>query len=293
VPDLSVDFEILKRHRQADVVYAATGGLLLVPILRRLGFFRPRVLTWAFAPPRRAPWWKLRGLEFSKATLRGYDGVLCLTKKAEAWFRPRCPRAVVRTIDWGADLDLFAGGDASSKGAFFFANGRTLRDYPTLIEACRDGDFQVRVIAPRASVAGCDIPANVQFMEGSSNPPDAAISYPELRQWYAGSIAVLIPLFDDSDDTCGLTNLVEAMAMGRPIIKTRSGCLDLDVEKLGIGLHVAPGDVQGWRKAIHFIRANPQQAEAMGQRGLELARRHYNARQFGDRVAGLMKEVLG
>jgi glycosyltransferase involved in cell wall biosynthesis len=161
-----------------------------------------------------------------------------------------------------------------------------------LIEACRGLDFPVRIIGPRGAVEGHDLPTNVSFLESTSDPPDAAISYAELRAWYGDAIAVLIPLIDDPNDTCGLTNIFEAMAMGRPIIKTRSGCLDMDVEALGIGFHVAPGNTTGWREAMQLLANDPARAEKMGARGLELARAHFNSTRFDSDMVAFTRELL-
>ena len=46
-----------------------------------------------------------------------------------------------------------------------------------------------------------------------------------LKEWYAQSLAVCIPLSGDADDTCGYTNMLEAMAMRKPVLMTQSGCL--------------------------------------------------------------------
>jgi len=41
--------------------------------------------------------------------------------------------------------------------------------------------------------------------------------------------------------------------MGKPIIMTRSGCLDVDLDELGIGRYVPPGDVDAWVDEISSL----------------------------------------
>ena len=79
------------------------------------------------------------------------------------------------------------------------------------------------------------------------------MSYALLRDWYANAIAVLVPLAGDPDDTSGYTSLLEAIAMRKPVIMTRSGCLDLDVEGLGIGKFVPPQDDKAWKKSLEVF----------------------------------------
>ena len=59
---------------------------------------------------------------------------------------------------------------------------------------------------------------------------DKAIDYATLRK-YAQCIGVCIPLIDDPNDTSGYTNLLEAIAMAKPVIMTGTGCLHLNPQK--------------------------------------------------------------
>ena len=61
------------------------------------------------------------------------------------------------------------------------------------------------------------LPPNVKWLNTSEDPPDQAIDYPTLREWYAQCIGVCIPLSGDAEDTCGYTNMLEAMAMRKPV----------------------------------------------------------------------------
>ena len=60
-----------------------------------------------------------------------------------------------------------------------------------------------------------------------------------------------IPLTGNKHDTCGYTECLEAMAMGKPVIMTKSGCLDLNLEKEGVGLYVNPKDAEDWVKRLN------------------------------------------
>ena len=152
-------------------------------------------------------------------------------------------------------------------------------------------DSQFRIIAPKESAQGITIPPNVQFVETSQDPPDAAISYPELRNWYAGARAVLIPLTDDPDDTSGYTALLEAMAMGKPILMTQSGCLDIDIEELGIGYTVPPGDDDAWIKAIRSLEQDAERAKAMGHRSRQVALNQFSPESFRDNLNRFLKHL--
>ncbi len=85
----------------------------------------------------------------------------------------------------------------------------------------------------------------------------------ELRQLYSRSRFVVVPVYDQIY-SAGLTSILEASAMGRAVITTRSRGLADFVSDGVTGLVVEPGDVQGLRDAIRYLLAHPSEARRMG-----------------------------
>jgi glycosyltransferase involved in cell wall biosynthesis len=102
----------------------------------------------------------------------------------------------------------------------------------------------------------------------------------ELRQLYQNARAILIPLKPDPDDASGFTNLLEAIACGRPVVMTRTGALDLTPAALGLGFDVAPGDTAGWISALQNLANNPALAKGFSARAAELAHAYFNLPRF-------------
>ena len=75
--DFHIEFQVLFLARDVDLVYAPSGHFLLLPLLRRLGLFRPKLVTWFFRLPDSKAWWTPRNLRFSRYILNGFDGLLC------------------------------------------------------------------------------------------------------------------------------------------------------------------------------------------------------------------------
>ena len=93
--------------------------------------------------------------------------------------------------------------------------------------------------------------------------------------------------------TVGLTTVVEALALGIPIICSRNPQMPMDIEDEGCGLLIDYGDVEGWERAIRFIAENPEEAKRMGERGRKLAEKVYNIRQCTREMAAVMKKMKG
>lgn len=143
------------------------------------------------------------------------------------------------------------------------AVGLEFRDYPTLIEAVRDLDVEVVIAAAspwskRAdTTAGREIPPNVRVQRFSQY---------DLRQLYADSCFLVMPLYDVPFQA-GVTALLEAMAMERAVICSRtSGQTDVVVEG-ETGVYVHPGDAKVLRAAIKHLLSHPEEAARMGRAG--------------------------
>ncbi len=144
------------------------------------------------------------------------------------------------------------------------------RDYPTLMEAVRDLEVEVVVAGHspwitrnRRDPPPVPIPPNVRF---------ARYSYYDLRELYARSLFVAVPLVNGTVTQAGALVIYEAMAMGKAVVATRTA----GQEMLGIvregetGMLVEPGDVQGWRRAVTYLLGHPEEAARMGRRARSL-----------------------
>jgi glycosyltransferase involved in cell wall biosynthesis len=113
------------------------------------------------------------------------------------------------------------------------------------------------------------------------------VTFQELmhEHYAACSASLIIQKNDPTEYTAnGFTNLIEALALARLVVITRTGSLpgEIDVERAGCGLHVPPEDPRAIADAIDALARDPQQAQAMGQQGRRLCESHYNI----DRYAG-------
>jgi glycosyltransferase involved in cell wall biosynthesis len=95
----------------------------------------------------------------------------------------------------------------------------------------------------------------------------------------------------DPDDASGFTNLLEAIACGRPVVMTRTGALDLTPAALGIGYDVAPSDAAGWIAALQILAQEPETALRMGIRAAELACDYFNLPRFEKDLVGYFLDL--
>ena len=265
------ELKILRAERNFDLIYSVSGPLAFSRFYKRA-----KVIPWVFRKPdsNNRPLFD----SYNINCLKNYSGIFCLTPKAEQYFSRY---TFSKFIPWCVDLELFDGKPAKNicDKPFFLATGKTCRDYKTLVDGAKDVDAELRIIGPNQQKPD-PLPPNVKWIDTSSDPPDQSIDYPTLREWYAQCIAVCIPLSGNADDTCGYTNMLEAMAMRKPVLMTRSGCLHINPEIDEFGIQIKPRDSQGWTHAMNQLLRYRNKRDKLGTNGRDIAEKKFTSKNF-------------
>jgi len=113
----------------------------------------------------------------------------------------------------------------------------------------------------------------------------------ELVKCVDGSFCVVI-CCKETKYTVGLTTVVEALALGLPVICSRNPQIPIDFDGVGCGITVPYYDADGWEKAVRFMLDHPAEAQEMGRRGRSLAEREFNDERCAKEMADLLKSVV-
>ena len=130
----------------------------------------------------------------------------------------------------------------------------------------------------------------MKIIRSTANQTDTAISYTELKDYYSKSIAVCIPLNDDPEDTCGYTELLESMAMGKPVIMAKTGCLDINIEVQEVGYYYEPHNAHDLSDKLRLLYNNRTATVRLGQNGNKLAKKKYNLEVYSSRLQNFLKK---
>jgi len=112
---------------------------------------------------------------------------------------------------------------------------------------------------------------------------------PLARKVYQSACAVIC--CRESNYTVGLTTVVEAMALGIPIICSRNAQMPMDIEREGCGITVDYGDEKGWAWSVDYMASYPKAAALMGHKGRLLAEKYYNDRVCAQEIAAILSHV--
>ena len=167
------------------------------------------------------------------------------------------------------------------------AAGLEFRDYDTLVEAVRGLDVEVVIAAAspwskRASTLGDALPDNVTVCK---------LTLFELRQLYADARFVVVPLLE-TDFQAGVTTILEAMAMSKAVVCSKtSGQTDVIVHG-ETGLYVDPADVEALRDTIRVLLDDPDQAGRLGDAGRRWVVANAAVSVYADRLAAAVLNDL-
>jgi Glycosyl transferases group 1 len=139
-----------------------------------------------------------------------------------------------------ADGDFDAAQRSAERGDYVFSGGGAGRDFATLVEAVRGTAISTEMLTFRPEgIVGA--PSNVRV----SGPVPMSVFLERM----AGAVAVAVPL-DSSESPHGQTTVAQALALGKPVVATRSvGVVDY-VADGDEGYLVEAGDVAGLRAAL-------------------------------------------
>jgi glycosyltransferase involved in cell wall biosynthesis len=231
----------------------------------------------------------IRVSAFSRRMVEGFDVVLCLSAELREHLLHDFGRDERTTLwaPWGPDLAF--SGYRSTGEKHVVSTGKTLRDPETLMAALEGTAIPARVYgAARSSGRAEAVRATAHSDLGRGSTPQ--FSYEQVLPDLQSAAVVAVPLASD-DRLAGLSEVVDALALGKPLVVTRSRWLDVDVEKIGCGIAVDPGDVAGWRDALHQLWHDPELRRAMGRAGRGFAERELNADAFGTVLVDAVHQV--
>ncbi len=288
--------KVLSLHGRFDVIYAGTHrGLELVIFLRALGLIREPIVVWHHTAVVSSP--KKWREALSKLFYKGMDRLFFFSEPLlERSLRTgKVAREKAALIHWGADLHFYDKLREKRKpGGYYISTGRENRDFVTLIRAF-NRTRQVCEIYTTVKIGENDYR---EILRKQLDEPIAdnvhlffvETGYLELAEKVNDAKAVVICSFD-RPYTVGLTTLVEAMALGLPVITTDNKNYPVDVAREGIGLSVPFEDPRAWVDAIDYLETHPEETEAMGRKSRSLAEHLYNLERFTGEVAAELRKV--
>ena len=283
---LALEAFFLKGKYDAVVSWAESYGLLFALLLKMTRSRVPHVALFSWiSKPKKARFLRLVHSHISRI-------VLWSTVQME--FAERSlgiPRSKLFLTRWGVDHLFWR--PITAEIDMICSAGREMRDYATLIEALEPLDIRCHIAAYR--VQGKKDKWFEHLTAAKSLPSHITVgskSVTEMRQTYARSLFVVIPLLPEADTDNGVTVITEAMAMGKAVICSQTaGQVDV-IQNGRTGIFVPPGNPLLLREAIKYLWANPDVAREMGREGRKYVEETQTLDRFVNDIKSVVEDVL-
>jgi glycosyltransferase involved in cell wall biosynthesis len=297
--NLQQQINLLKKSDEYDLIYVPfVSDVFLLALLKSFGLFKKPILALALEthiPYKKSYFKKLRQKLQRIIYHHGVDTVLYFNEPMYHKSNEYGPMGKNNSFtEWGADLDFFTSfTDRQTQYPtydFIYSTGGTGRDFKTLIKAFEGIEFNLKITTKRDEGLNMYIPPNV-IIDDSVVPGLHSVGL--IRKEYYNALAVAIPLLNNGRIwPVGITVIMEALAMSKPIISTYNSMYPFNLEKERIGLYVDYNDVDGWKQAVRYMMNNPDEAKEMGERGRYLCEKKYNYEVFSDEVINQIKKYI-
>jgi len=270
--------KVLLFDRDADVIVSVfESNVFFILLLRKLFFFKPKVVLWEVS----GRGWAKRDQVLDFVVPRA-DRLFLLTQDqkriADAFYRLKAPADIV---GFAIDDHFFSplAVEGQSEPYVLAVGDDVSRDYPTLIAACRALGVPLK------------LRSSARLPELKENIPGITVlgrqSYRELRELYARATIVVVPI-KAVDYPSGITAVFEAMAMGKPLIASRTGTTADFVQHRQNGILVTPENADELREELRSLWNDRALQATLGENGRSslkagFSRDHY-IRRFSERL---------
>ena len=262
-------------YQRAFCICAHMESLLLIILLRSLFRFRPTVIVWE------VPWspgWRYREI-VSRIVLAKADLCVVFSRnqielvKSQFGSQIRC-----YFIPFCVDVEFFKPG-ISSDSDYIFSTGRDIgRDFGLVIDIAKVFTIPIKI---RADINFRSDYANVEIIS-------EFVSFTDYRRLYQNATIVIIACHV-GPNASGVTSLLEAMSMAKPVIVTETPSLRDYLPPPGSGVIIQPGDAQALQAAVKQLLDNPEAARQMGLRARAFVLRQFSPERHFEQYSEMLE----
>jgi len=295
--------DILRDKRKYDIVYTPYyEGIQALIYLRALRLYRKRIVVWNHPPIEKSGGFLRASLY--KLFLKGIDKIIFTNKKAqtESVQTGLVSEDNTAVFDWGADLDFFNNilneiSGKEYKDVRFISTGVDHRDFETLVNAFKGLSLKLDLYLVDKEIYEKykDVAENilVHFIEPNGSLESSLLSsYTVAKELAKSSVSVICSKpVPDRKLSFGLTSIIEATGLGKPVVITRNNYLPQHFEDNKVGLFVNPDDVVGLRNNIIKIGTDSELRRRLGENARQFALKKCNLDLFSKDLALMFENI--
>lgn len=240
---------------------------LLFFILAKLFLFKTKFAGWLhldiFSPPKSKAKKIIHTilLPAIERYIRCLDSIFFLSEKtlAEISEKRKLNPARCHFIRWGGDKEFYKHFQLDDLSGDIISTGRENRDLPVVFNALVNTNIEIDFYTSDTS-----LPDFYHNTKGDFKINKGFWPYKTLLEKVSVARAMIIPLREDKINYCvGLSSLVEAIALGRPVITTYNPYWYVDIEAEKIGIVIRQNTEENWAQALDRLANNDELVREM------------------------------
>lgn len=296
---LAQGLKVLILRKNYDIILTTTGTGLFLALLRfLLPWKKPFISEILWQVDANNKYAESIFDKLLKTTLRlNVDRIICVASSQEKSFSKslRIPEKRIEYVPFGIDSVFFTPEEnlptVNSKIILFV--GDAFRDELTLVRAIRNlpvklvrvsDDHRIAEIYRQMKVESNSVALqNMVILTG--------ISDLRLRQLYAESTIVVVPIISNCKEPAGLTSLLEAMSMGKTVIVTNGLNSEDYVVADKTGIIVEAMNPENMRKAIVKLLENDSERIRIGNCARQSVEENFNFERNVEKLAACFKKL--
>ena len=207
-----------------------------------------------------------------QSILNGYDKLIYLSEHIRNKDVNMFELKNTITIDWSPDIQFYDTVLAKNKDntecyevfydrLFFVSTGKTSRDHNLAYDAFTSLKVHLLVFDETLS-------------SNSYVHVTPKAGYIDMINKMLFCCVNFVPCINNEDYLCGLTSVLDGLALGMPLLMSDNTNISFNIEKEGFGLYYKAGDLTDLKDKISFMISHPQELECMGKRAREFAEIH-------------------
>ncbi len=203
-------------------------------------------------------------LPILKVYLRNIDRLFFLSEKTrmEMIANYHFSEEKCHFIPWGGDKNFYSPFSKEECTGNIISTGRENRDLPCVFKSIDNSDVIIDIYTSDRSLPDTYKNKNEEIKINKGFWP-----YKELLEKVSSTKCMIIPLKKEKIDYCvGLSSLIEAISLGRPVIATYNPYWYIDIEKEGIGYFIYENTPDEWNVALEKIEQDHNMVSSMSQR---------------------------
>lgn len=292
--DFATVLASMREANRASVVFSTvdTVGIPLM-LVKRSGRLRPPLVYVAIGLPERLAQLRSERMRRLYASALGSCAAVMAYSEHEAddlrsWLAAYGQAPRVEFVPFGVDPESFEPVRDPPTTGVVSVGADPHRDFDLLLRvATRMPDASFRIVTSAAHARELRTrPANVEL--------EVDLPFAEMRLRLAEARVVALPVLENSYSGA-TTVLLQAMALGKPVVVSRTNAIAhgygvVDGENCRL---VAPGDAEGFQRALQDLLRDDWHARALGASARATVERALTWEYYVDRIEQLLRDAAG